>query len=176
VAGETGDDPHVWLDPVRMQAMAAAVAERLAQRDPAHASSYRSRAAAVQADLQALDRDFRIALTGCARTDVVTSHAAFGYLANRYGLVQQGISGLSPDAEPSPGRLAEVTRFARAHHVTTIFFESLVSPKVAQAVAAEVGAKTAVLDPVEGVKKGEDYLAVQRRNAAALHDALGCTG
>lgn len=173
-AGETGHDPHVWLDPVRMQAMAAALADRLAARDPGHASSYRSRAAALDADLTALDRDFRTALTGCARKDIVTSHAAFGYLAGRYGLVQHGISGLSPDAEPSPARLADITRFARDHHVTTIFFEALVDPRVAQTVAAEVGARTAVLDPVEGVRGHDDYLSVQRRNAQALHDALGC--
>ncbi len=175
VAGETADDPHVWLDPVRMHHMAAAVAERLAKVDPAHAAGYRERAAAVQADLAALDRTFRTALTGCALRDVVTSHAAFGYLATRYGLVQHGISGLSPDSEPSPKRLAEAAEFARAHHVTTIFFESLVSPKLARTVAAEVHARTAVLDPLEGVSGDDDYLTVQRRNATALHDALGCS-
>lgn len=174
VADEQGDDPHVWLDPVRMKAMAAAVADRLAVRDPEHASAYRARAAALEADLDALDQAFRTALTSCARKEVVTSHAAFGYLASRYGLVQKGISGLSPDAEPSPRRIAEVAAFAREHHVTTIFFEALVSPRVAKTVAAEVGAKTAVLDPLEGVTGSDDYLSVMRRNAQALHDALGC--
>ena len=174
VVGAHDGDPHGWLDPVRMQQAAQALAGRLAQADPGHAADYRSRAAAVVADLAALDRDFRTSLTGCARHDVVTSHSAFGYLASRYGLVQRGISGLTPDAEPSPRRLAEVARFARANGVTTIFFESLVDPKVARTVASEVGARTAVLDPVEGVRHGDDYLSVQRRNARALHDALGC--
>ena len=104
----------------------------------------------------------------------MTSHSAFGYLAGRYGLVQRGISGLSPDAEPAPGRIAAVALFARQNHVTTIFFESLVDPKVASTVASEVGATTAVLDPVEGVRDGDDYVSVQTRNAAALHLALGC--
>ena len=126
------------------------------------------------ATLVALDATFRTALRSCARRDLVTSHSAFGYLAARYGLVQRGITGLSPDAEPSPRRLAQVADFARAHHVTTIFFESLVSPKLARTVASEVGARTAVLDPVEGVRGDDDYLSVQRRNAGALHDALGC--
>ena len=168
-------DPHVWLDPVRMQTIATALGERLAQRDPEHAVGYRSRAAATVGRLAGLDAVFRTSLTGCRTTDLVTSHSAFGYLAGRYGLVQRGISGLNPDTEPTPGRIAAVTLFARQNHVTTIFFESLVDPKVANTVASEVGARTAVLDPVEGVRNGDDYLAVQTRNAAALHLALGCS-
>jgi zinc transport system substrate-binding protein len=171
----TGKDPHVWLDPVRMQTAATALADRLAAKDPAHASGYKARAAAVAAKLGALDTTFRNSLKGCVRQDIVTSHSAFGYLAARYGLVQKGISGLTPDAEPSPKRIAEVATFARQNHVTTIFFESLIDPKVAKTVASEIGAKTAVLDPVEGVTGGDDYLSVQARNAATLHSALGCT-
>ncbi len=167
-------DPHVWLDPVRMQAGARAIAGRLAQVDPPHAADYRDRAEALVARLGALDDVFRTALGDCVRRDLVTSHSAFAYLADRYDLVQRGISGLSPDAEPSPRDVADAARFARANDVTTIFFESLVDPKVARTVAAEVGAQTAVLDPIEGVATGDDYLSVQRRNAAALHTALGC--
>ena len=173
-ATSTGADPHVWLDPLRMRAIVDAIASRLAARDPSHAVDYRQRAAATDAKLFGLDALFRQSLQHCARTDIVTSHTAFAYLARRYGLHQVGITGLSPDGEPSPGRLAQVAQFARAHHVTTIFFESLVDPKLAKTVASEVGAKTAVLDPVEGVKAGDDYLSVMRRNAAELHTALGC--
>jgi zinc transport system substrate-binding protein len=171
----TGKDPHVWLDPVRMQTAATTLADRLAAKDPAHAAGYKARAATLVTKLAVLDTTFRTALKGCARKDIVTSHSAFGYLAARYGLVQKGISGLSPDAEPSPKRIAGVATFAKQNHVTTIFFESLIDPKVAKTVASEIGAKTAVLDPVEGVRGGDDYLSVQTRNAAALHTALGCT-
>lgn len=167
-------DPHVWLDPLRMRTAAIALVDRLVDLDPDHAEGYRTRGRALVADLTALDATFRSALGGCVRSELVTSHAAFGYLASRYSLVQHGISGLSPDAEPTPQDLAEVIRFARSHHVTTIFFESLVDPRVARTVAAEVGARTAVLDPVEGVRGTDDYLSVQRRNAGALHKALGC--
>ena len=170
----TSNDPHIWLDPVRMQTAATALADRLSAKDPAHAAGYRGRAAAVTGELTALDATFRTSLKGCARKDIVTSHSAFGYLATRYGLVQKGISGLTPDAEPSPKRIAEVARFAKQNGVKTIFFESLIDPKVAKTVASEIGAKTAVLDPVEGVRGGDDYLSVQKRNAATLHDALGC--
>ena len=167
-------DPHVWLDPMRMQAAATALASRLATRDPAHADDYKRRAATVEAELGNLDALFRSSLQGCVRHDLVTSHSAFGYLAGRYGLEQKGISGLTPDAEPSPHKIAEIASYARRNGVTTIFFESLIDPKVAKTVASEIGAKTAVLDPVEGVRNGDDYVSVQRRNAAALHTALGC--
>ena len=167
--GEGGAlDPHIWLDPVLMQKLATEIAGVLGEgvsRD----------VEAVTSSLTRLDGEFRRSLRACRSTEVVTSHAAFGYLARRYGLVQRGITGLNPEAEPSPKRLADVAAFARAHHVTTIFFESLVSPKVARTVAAEVGAKTAVLDPLEGVTGSDDYLSVMRRNAAALHVALGCS-
>lgn len=167
-------DPHVWLDPVRMKTAAGAIATRLASADPANAGGYRSRLAAVTARLDALDAVLRGSLTGCARREVVTSHEAFGYLTARYGLVQKGISGLQPDAEPSPKRVAEVAAYARSRGVTTIFFETLVDPKVARTVAQEIGARTAVLDPVENARGSDDYLSLMRRNAAALREALGC--
>ena len=168
-------DPHVWLDPVLMQQIADAITDRLSELRPAHRADFEQRNRALTADLTALDADVRAQLVSCARTEIVTSHAAFGYFAARYDLVQRGITGLNPDAEPSPRRLAEVATFARAHHVTTIFFESLVSPKVARTVAAEIGARTAVLDPIESVRGTDDYASVMRRNAATLHTALGCS-
>jgi len=169
-------DPHVWLDPVLMEQMATAVADRLASVDPPHAQQFRQGAAVVGQLLKALNQETARRLTGCRQHDIVTSHAAFAYFAARYRLVQRGISGLSPDAEPSPKRLAEVAAFARANHVTTIFFERLASPKLAKTVASEVGARTAVLDPIESVSGDDTYLTVMRRNAATLRTALGCTG
>jgi zinc transport system substrate-binding protein len=171
---ESGTDPHVWVDPVRMSDVVQAIADRLRAADPAHASSYGAREAATLQALSALDATFRRSLQGCRQREVVTAHTAFAYLAARYGLRQVGVAGISPDAEPSPGRIARVARYARQHHLTTVFFGSDVDPKLADTVAREVGARTAILDPVEGVKNGDDYLSVMRRNAAALHDALGC--
>lgn len=174
-ASSSGVDPHVWLDPVRMRAVVAAVTDRLIARDPDNATAYQERRKTTDAKLTALDARFRSSLKQCDRAQIVTSHAAFGYLARRYGLTQVGIAGLSPESEPAPGRLAQVAEFARRNKVKTIFFESLVDPKLAQTVAAEVGASTAVLDPLEGVRPGDDYLSVMNRNAAALRTALGCT-
>jgi zinc transport system substrate-binding protein len=171
----TGMDPHVWLDPVRFATIADRLGERMARADPAHAAGYTARARALHTQLDALNSEYARSLTGCARHELVTSHSAFGYLSSRYGLSQIGITGISPDSEPTPGRLAEVAREARATGTTTIFFETLVSPKVAETVAREVGAATAVLDPLEGLTEpGADYFSVMRANLAALTKALGC--
>ena len=173
---QEGSDPHVWLDPQRMALGARAIASRLGAVDPGHADDYAARADALAARLTDLDGELRAQLTDCARREVVTSHAAFGYLAERYGLEQKGISGFEPDAEPSPADVAEVARYAREKKVTTVFFETLVDPGVAQVIADEIGADTATLDPVEGVSGSDDYLSVMRRNGRALRTALGCTG
>jgi zinc transport system substrate-binding protein len=171
-----GMDPHVWLDPHRYATIADTVGARLAAADPAHAGSYTARAAALHSELDALDAQFAARLQTCARREIVTSHSAFNYLASRYRLAQIGITGISPEAEPAPRRLAEVTAEARRTHTTTIFFETLVSPKVAETLAREVGARTAVLDPLEGLTEpGADYFSVMRANLAALTTALGCT-
>jgi zinc transport system substrate-binding protein len=175
---ETADgmDPHVWLDPVRFAAISDRLAERLVAADPAHAAGYRARAAALHGRLDALNAEFAARLATCRRHELVTSHSAFNYLATRYGLTQIGITGISPEAEPSPRRLGKVAAEARATGATTIFFETLVSPKVAETVAREVGARTAVLDPLEGLTEpGADYFTVMRANLAALTRALECT-
>jgi zinc transport system substrate-binding protein len=174
-AGHT--DPHVWLDPTRLATIGEKVAERLGQADPDHAADYTARAAALRSDLDTLDKEYTAGLKTCQRREIVTSHSAFGYLADRYDLEQIGITGLTPEDEPSPQRLAEVATEAREHKATTIFFETLVSPKVAETIASEVGAKTAVLDPIEGLQPGssDDYFSVMRKNLAALEPALGCT-
>lgn len=168
-------DPHVWLDPSRLSALGTLLARRLADTDPANGPAYLRRADDLAASLGRLDAEYRAGLAHCARTDIVTSHEAFGYLADRYHLRQVGIAGLSPETEPSPARIAAAARYVRAHHVTTVFFEALVSPKVAQTVARETGARTAVLDPIESVPAGDDYGAVMHRNLAALRAALGCS-
>lgn len=174
-AGAGGDlDPHLWLDPTRYALAGEKLAARLGALDPPRAATYTANAAAFRAELHRLDVEFRTGLATCARRDVITNHAAFGYLTRRYRLRQIPISGLSPEEEPTPRRLAEVAALAKERKATTVFFETLVSPKVAETVAAQAGARTAVLDPVEGVAEGEDYLSVMRRNLATLRAALEC--
>ena len=173
-----GLDPHVWLDPGNLARIATAVAQRLAVRDVAHAADYEANARRLADELGALDAQFRSGLASCDRSDFITTHAAFGYLARRYGLTQIGITGLTPDVEPSPARVAEVQREAAEHGVTTIFSETLVSPAIAQSVAGDLGLRTDVLDPIEGItdaSRGRDYLAVMRANLTALEKANGCS-
>ncbi|HVF20240.1 MAG TPA: metal ABC transporter substrate-binding protein [Mycobacteriales bacterium] len=171
---ERGVDPHVWLDPARLSRIARSVEDRLAEIDRANASAYRERGVVLRADLDALDKDFRSGLARCERKEIVTSHNSFGYLARAYGLEQIGITGLTPEEEPAPRRLAEVTDLARKRRVTTIFFEDLVSPKVAESLAREVGAVAKVLSPLESPPESGDYLTAMRANLTALRAALGC--
>lgn len=169
-------DPHIWLDPTRLATIADELATQLGTIDADNAGNYTVHAAELRQELETLDTEYAEGLAGCERREIVVSHAAFGYLADRYDLEEIAISGLSPEDESTPQRLAEVIHEAERHGATTIFFEVLVSDQVAQVIADEVGAGTAVLDPVEGLAPGstEDYVSLMRNNLAALRDALGC--
>lgn len=186
--GEPGDgegdhghgeaDPHVWLDPTNLATIADAVAAQMSAVDPEHAADYAAGAAELTDDLTELDQEFADGLGSCERTEFVVTHAAFGYLAERYHLTQVSIGGLSPDAEPSPARIAEIHDEVAQHDITTIFSETLVSPAVAESIAADLGLRTDVLDPVEGLtdkSRGGDYIAVMRANLEALQQAGSCS-
>ncbi len=174
----TGDDPHFWLDPTRLAAVATAVEKELAQADPAHAAAYRRNLAALHRDLTGLDRAFQRGLASCRIDTIVVSHDAFGYLGRRYGLHVVGISGLSPDAEPTPTHLRELQDLIRSDGITTVFSEQLASPKFADSLAHDLGIRAAVLDPVEGLSDrtaNQDYLSLMRANLAALEKADQCS-
>lgn len=173
-----GTDPHFWLDPQRYGAVAKAIGERLAAVDPTNAHTYRANTTTLVAELDRLDAEFRTVLASCHSRELVTSHAAFGYLAERYDLHQHGIAGLSPEAEPSAAALSEITRLVREEGVTTIYQEVLSGPQLAQTVASSTGARIATLDPVEGItteSPGSDYFEVMRANLEALRVGLGCS-
>lgn len=175
---EEGLDPHVWLDPKNMITISQAVADRLTSIDPDHATDYASNAASLKGELTALDTAYADGLKTCDRRKFITTHEAFGYLAARYQLTQIGISGLSPDAAPSPTRIAEVQRVAQQHKITTIFYETLISPAQAESIAGDLGLTTDVLDPIEGItdsSRGKDYPAVMSSNLTALVKAGGCS-
>lgn len=177
VVPKQGEDPHIWLDPTKLATVATAVGDRLARIDPGDADTYRADAERLAAELAALDGEYRSGLANCRYQTFVTSHEAFGYLARRYGLEQVPIAGLSPEAEPSPQQVAAVQKLVRAEGITTAFFETLVSPKLAETIARDTGADTAVLDPIEGIENGSsaDYFSVMRANLEALRKALSCT-
>jgi zinc transport system substrate-binding protein len=168
--GHPALDTHVWLDPMRYAEMASRIGSALGR--PRATTAFLAR-------LRALDAQYRAGLAHCQRRTIVTSHAAFGYLAARYRLVQLALEGLSPEAEPSPKALAKLIDEVRRSHATTVFFETLVSPKLAETVARDAHVRTAVLDPIEGltpdaVSRGATYFTVMRANLATLRLALGC--
>ncbi|HVA66011.1 MAG TPA: zinc ABC transporter substrate-binding protein [Elusimicrobiota bacterium] len=172
-------DPHVWLAPRLAEKIVGRLEKAYVQVDPADAAYFADNSRALEGELRTLDAQYRRGLTRCARKDIVTSHAAFGYLARDYGLTQVAIGGLSPDAQPSPRRLADIADFARKNGVKTIFFERLVSPKLSQTIAREIGAKTMALDPIEGLTAaelaaGRNYFTQMRQNLANLRSALQC--
>lgn len=174
-AHEHGGDPHFWLDPTLLAAVGLDLAAELGEADPDHADDYLTRAEEFAARMDDLDAELEAGLADCERSTVVASHEAYGFLAERYGLEQVGISGLDPEAEPSPARLREIREVVEANGVTTIFTETLVDPKVAETLAADLGITTALLDPVETqIDEDTDYRGAMLNNLAALREGLGC--
>lgn len=170
-------DPHAWLDPTTMMTVTRAINDNLAAARPEKKAAFAANTDAAVKDLTALDDAFKAGLTTCQRKEFVTSHAAFGYLAERYGLTQVSVRGLRPDDEPSPARIAEVQQVAKDHGVTTIFYEELVSPAVSESIARDLGLRTDVLDPLEGLtekSRGKNYVDVMQSNLTALRAANEC--
>jgi zinc transport system substrate-binding protein len=173
---EHARDPHIWLDPVKYAEVAKGVGAAFAKADPDHAADYKKNTDALVTKLDGLHTEFADGLKNTRTKVFFTNHAAFGYLAERYGLTQEAISGLDPESEPSPARIRELQQEAKADGVTTVFYETLVSDKTAKTLATDAGLKTDVLDPLEGItdkSEGDDYIQVMESNLTALKTALG---
>ncbi len=174
-----GNDPHFWLDPVLAQQIVDNIRDGLVRADPANKAYYDQNAAGYVGKLKQLDQEFRNGLSGCQTRTIITSHQAFSYLGRQYNLDIRAIAGISTDEEPSAAKLADLSQLVRDQNINYVFFESLVSPKLADTIAKETGAKTLVLDPIEGLtnedqKRGKDYISVQRQNLENLRTALAC--
>ncbi len=167
-------DPHFWLDPLLLAEYAQALATELSVIDPQNADLFAANASALTQNLTGLNDEFQTGLASCERDTIVVSHEAFGYLTEATGLTQVGVAGIDPDTEPSPVRLREIADIIRATGSTTIFTESAVSATVVEALAQDVGVTTAVLDPLETIAEGDDYIGVMHRNLDALRLALSC--
>lgn len=172
-------DPHFWLDPVLAQKIVGNIRDGLSRADPANKQYYAKNADSYIAKLVRLDEDFRSGLGRCDQDTIITSHDAFSYVSQRYGFSVESIAGLSPEEEPSAARLAELSDLMNEKGIGYVFFESLVSPALADTIAQETGAQTLVLDPIEGLnnedqKQGKDYVSVQQENLANLRTALAC--
>ncbi|MDX3311132.1 metal ABC transporter substrate-binding protein [Streptomyces sp. ME08-AFT2] len=171
-----GLDPHIWLDPVRYAQVAEGVGKAFEKADPDHAADYKTNTATLVKKLGDLNTQFKNGLANTKTKVFITTHAAFGYLAERYGLTEEAINGLDPESEPSAARVKELEKMAKADGVTTVFYETLVSDKTAKTIAGDAGLKTDVLDPIEGItdqSRGQNYFSVQQANLKALQTALG---
>jgi zinc transport system substrate-binding protein len=183
-AGENGisqtlPDPHTWLDPVLAKNEVQIISRALISIDPQHAIDYEHQTQILLDQLSQLDTEYKNGLSSCQRRDFITSHAAFAHLAQEYKLNQISISGISPDSEPTAKDMTDIITFAKNHNITHIFFERLVSPKLADTIARELGVKTMILDPIEGItdqqmKDGANYFTIMRENLRALQIALQC--
>lgn len=177
LSGAEGADPHVWLDPSNMSSIGTTIATRLSRIDPAAKKTFATGSAALTSAMTALNADYKKVLSNCASNKLVVSHDAFGYLAKAFGFTQIGISGLNPEAEPSPARMRDVANVVRDNKVSTIYYETLVDPKVAQTLASETGATAAKLDPLEGLVAGStgNYFSVMKENLATLKVGQQCS-
>ena len=170
-------DPHVWLSPVNAKKEMENIKNAYVKADPENKDYYEKNYQTYTAEFDKLDQEYKDTLSALPNKSIEVSHEAFGYLSDAYVLTQMGIEGLSPDSEPDPARMAEIIDFVKANHVKVIFFEELVSPKVAETIAAETGAQTQVLNPLEGLsdeelKNGADYFSVMEDNLKQLKAAL----
>lgn len=173
------NDPHFWLDPVIAQSMVNAIADGLGKVDEANKDTYAANASRYLDSLAALDVKYQKSLANCQQREVIVSHGAFAYLAKRYNVNTHSISGLAPDEEPSVRQLGELATLAKEKSIKYVLFESLVSPKLAQTLAAEIGAKTLVFDPIEGltadkIQSGTTYISAMEENLASLTTAMAC--
>ncbi|MBY8913433.1 metal ABC transporter substrate-binding protein [Bacillus sp. YC2] len=170
-------DPHVWLSPVLAQKEVKNITAQIVKQDPKNKAYYEKNSEEYIAKLKDLDKLYRTTLKKAAKKELITQHAAFSYLAKEYGLKQVAIAGLSPEEEPSAAKLAELKTFAKQHDVKIIYFEEVASPKVADTLAGEIGAKTEVLNTLEGLSqkerdKGIGYIDIMEKNLDALKDSL----
>ncbi len=177
-SGRGDADPHFWLDPTLLATAADAFTKEMGKADPGHRAEFEANNARLQADLRTLDDEFRTGLKDCTTRTLVVSHDAFEYLGARYDLDVHPIAGLSPDAEPSASHLAELADLIRSDKITTVFSERLASPKLADTLADDLGIRTEVLDPIEGLvsaNSDDDYLSLMRANLRALREAGSCS-
>ena len=167
-------DPHFWLDPQRMIAVAETLEDSFSKIDPANANDYKAGLDKLKTALTGVDNQYKQGFTSCQHKTFITSHAAFGYMAERYGLTQASISGIDPETEPSPAEMANIKSVVEKTGVKTIFTEELVSDAPAKAIAAETGAETSVLSPLESKPEQGDYTDAMTTNLERLKSAMVC--
>lgn len=174
---EEKTDPHTWLSVQNAIVEAEVIKEALVEADAENADYYEANFEAYKEKLEALDESYKEELSNLSKDTIVVAHEAFGYLCKEYGLKQEAVEGLTADSEPDAARMKEIIEFCKENDIQVIFFEELVSPKVAQTIANEIGAETIVLNPVEGLtaeqkEEGLNYIGIMEQNLESLKKAL----
>ncbi|MCX6733319.1 MAG: zinc ABC transporter substrate-binding protein [Candidatus Peregrinibacteria bacterium] len=173
------NDPHLWLDPVHYKKEAEEISKKIIELDPAHADAYRANTKNFIQQLDTLNASYEKGLTSCKFDTFITNHAAFAYIAKRYHLSMIPIAGLSPDIEPSPKAMADITNIIRQKNIRYVLTETLVSPKIADTLAESSGAETLIMNPIEGltnqeISAGKNYVTTMEDNLRSLRTALEC--
>jgi zinc transport system substrate-binding protein len=172
-------DPHIWLDPVLVKNLSTAILDALITRDPQNADYYRNNNIEFNTKLDKLNSDIKNNLTDCRLNDFIAFHDAFGYFANRYGLIQHSIEGLAPEAGVNPQSVSDAINLSRQLNISVIFSEENIDPRLSETIANEIGGMVLLLNPIELISQeeqdlGEDYISKMYDNLNNLKIALGC--
>ena len=168
-----GINPHIWLDPLRIAALAPDLGEALARVDPENAELYRSNAATLARELEMLDQELKAILADVRQAPFVPFHDAWPYFAERYDLNLVIEIEPFPGREPSPRYLANALAAIKESGAKAIFNEAQLSDRPAQVLAAEAGVELATLDPLGGAGELQTYDALLRYNALTIARVLG---
>lgn len=170
-------DPHIWLDPINAIKQGENIKNALIKIDGANKSYYDENYQKFVADMKELDSQYREAISNSPRKELVVSHAAFGYLANRYELVQIPIKGITPQEEPTPSKMAEIADMIKEKDIKYIFLESLSNDRISKVLAEDTGVEVMTLDTLGGLSpeqmESSDYISVMEQNLKKIIKALG---
>lgn len=174
-------DPHTWVSPHRAIKEVTSIKNQLVKLYPEKKTDFEKNAKAYLAKLETLDKEYSDTLKAAKQKNFVTQHTAFGYLALDYGLNQVGISGINPDQEPDPSRIAELKHYVEDNDIRYIYFENNNQGKAAKTLADETKVNLEVLNPLESLTKkqmdaGEDYISVMKENLSALKKTTDVAG
>ena len=165
-------DPHAWLGLTSAKEEASAVKDALIKISPEDKEYFEKNYMAFADEIDKMQEEYMKKVANATRKEIVTGHAAFGYLCRDLGISQESVEDVFASGEPSAQKLAELTDFCKAHNVKVIFTEDLVSPAVSETLAKEAGAKAEAIHTIESAEDGMTYLARMKDNLNKIAAAL----
>lgn len=170
-------DPHFWLSPSCALTMGQNILQALIHIDPDNQAYYEKNFSTFTEQLTQLGEEYRKTLARCPGKKIIVTHQAFNYLCQEYDLEQIPVMGLHAEAEPTPGKLKELSKLIKKEKIKYLFSEALYSPKTAATIARETGAAVLQLHPLgslneKELQEGKDYFQIMRENLQNLQQAL----